>query len=129
LLFPFAPSVSAPSDVAEFFFRQETSEGQSPDEVDWQAMMTSEDGTGYSPENPRKSSNGLSFEDSPVFADKNPWISSSSGYSSINVSELGDRAFFPEVSSAGFHESASEYEGVEGIHRFLAECDRAEHFR
>jgi hypothetical protein len=129
LLFPFAPSVSAPSDVAEFFFRQEASEGQSPDEVDWQAMMTSEDGTGNSPENPRKSSNGPSFEDSPIFADKNPWISSSSGYSSINVSELGDRAFFPEVSSAGFHESASEYEGVEGIHRFLAECDRAEHFR
>lgn len=129
LLFPFAPSVSAPSDVAEFFFRQETSEGQSPDQVDWQAMMTSEDGTGHSPENPRKSSSGLSFEDSPLFADKNPWASSSSGYSSINVSELGDRAFFPEVSSAGFYESASEDEGVEGIHRFLAECDRAEHFR
>ncbi|RHZ48101.1 uncharacterized protein CDV56_105054 [Aspergillus thermomutatus] len=130
LLFPFAPSVSASSDdVAEFFFRQEASKGQSPDEVDWQAMMTSEDGTGYSPENPRKSSNGFSFEDSPIFADKNPWVSSSSGYSSINVSELGDRAFFPEVSSAGFPESASEYEGVEGIHRFLADCDRAEHFR
>jgi hypothetical protein len=129
LLFPFAPSVSAPSDVAEFFFRQEASMGQSPDEVDWQAMMTSENGTGYSPENPRRLSNGLSFEDSPIFADKNPWVSSSSGYSSINVSELGDRAFFPEVSSAGFPETASEYEGVEGIHRFLVECDRAEHFR
>ncbi|RHZ62194.1 hypothetical protein CDV55_103827 [Aspergillus turcosus] len=117
LLFPFAPSVSAPSDVAEFFFPQEASEGQSPEEVDWQAMMTSEDGTGYSPENSRKLSNGLSFEDSPIFADKNPWVSSSSGYSSINVSELGDRAFFPEVSSAGFPETASEYEGVEGIYR------------
>ncbi|EAW07840.1 uncharacterized protein ACLA_025570 [Aspergillus clavatus NRRL 1] len=129
LLFPFAPSVPASSVTEEYFFRQGPSDGQSPDEVDWQAMMTPENRTECSPGNPGKSSNGLSFEDSPIFGEKNPWVSSSSsGYSSINVSELGDRAFFPEVSSHGIPESTSEYEGVEGIHRFIAVCDRAGHY-
>lgn len=85
-----------------------------------------------SPENNPKSSssrlgnseNKISFEDVTLFAE-NPWASSSSGYSSINVSELGDRAFFPEISSASFLASSSGYDGVEGIHRFLAECDYA----
>ncbi|KAL2858376.1 NADP-dependent oxidoreductase domain-containing protein [Aspergillus pseudodeflectus] len=126
LLFPFAPSIAPSTDTDDFFFRAEITPSQRPDEVDWQAMMSVEDGdTQVSPEyGRRRPSNEISFDDSAMFG-SNPWAKSSSGYSSINVSELGDRAFFPEVVSYGFPESASEYDGSEGIRKFIAECDQA----
>ncbi|KAI9928751.1 hypothetical protein AWENTII_000841 [Aspergillus wentii] len=122
LLFPFAPSVPVSPEM-DYFFTKEPTRLQTADEVDWQGMMSSEDFTESSPRDVRQS-NDMSFEDVEIFG-KNPWNSSSSGYSSINISELGDRAFFPEMSSAGIPESASEYAGTEGIHKFLAGCDRA----
>ncbi|KAL3485898.1 NADP-dependent oxidoreductase domain-containing protein [Aspergillus germanicus] len=126
LLFPFAPSIAPSSDTDDFFFRAEIIPSKQPDEVDWQAMMSVEEGdTQVSAENGyRRPSNEISFDDSAMFG-SNPWAKSSSGYSSINVSELGDRAFFPEVVSYGMPESASEYEGSEGIRKFIAECDQA----
>ncbi|KAF9885954.1 hypothetical protein FE257_012129 [Aspergillus nanangensis] len=127
LLFPFAPSMAPSSDAEEYFFRKEPSESRFADEVDWQAMLTASER-----DKPKTFSNSsshqLSFDDIPMFTD-NPWVSSSSGYSSINISELGDRAYFQEISSTGIPESASGYEGVEGIHRFLAECDQAADYR
>lgn len=116
LLFPLAPSVP-PSPDTECFLEQESS----PEALDWQAMMFDK----RTESSPRTSANRISFEDSELFG-KNPWTSSPSGYSSINVSELGDRALFPELSSAGIPDSASEYEGAKGIQRFLAECDQAQ---
>ncbi|KAA8652142.1 hypothetical protein EYZ11_000497 [Aspergillus tanneri] len=126
LLYPFAPSVPPSPEMEEYFYRKELSGREMPEEVDWQAMMSPENKPATSPGSRclGKSGNQISFEDVTLFAE-NPWISSSSGYSSINISELGDRALFPEISSAGFPESSSEYDGVEGIQRFLAECDLA----
>ncbi|KAL3460668.1 hypothetical protein BJX64DRAFT_262347 [Aspergillus heterothallicus] len=125
LLFPFAPSIAASTDTDDFFFRAEITPSQRPDQVDWQAMMSVEEGTQVSPEyGRRRPSNEISFDDSAMFG-SNPWAKSSSGYSSINVSELGDRAYFPDVASYGIPESASEYEGSEGIRKFIAECDQA----
>ncbi|KKK22717.1 casein kinase II beta 2 subunit [Aspergillus ochraceoroseus] len=124
LLFPFAPSVATTSDTEEFFFRNEVSKSQHPDAVDWQAMMSCDNGTEASPEFQMDSTNKLSFEDKSLFG-SNPWARSPSGYSSINVSELGDCAFFPDISSFGIPGSTSEYEGSEGIRRFIAECDQA----
>ncbi|KAL2832086.1 NADP-dependent oxidoreductase domain-containing protein [Aspergillus cavernicola] len=121
LLFPFAPSRASSSDTDDFFFRKEVSQSQRPDEVDWQAMMSD---TPTSLQYPKQSTHELSFEDMTMFG-SNPWAKSSSGYSSINVSELGDRAFFPDALSYGIPESASEYEGSEGIRKFIAECDQA----
>ncbi|KAE8372925.1 casein kinase II beta 2 subunit [Aspergillus bertholletiae] len=127
LLFPFAPSVPASPETADYFFSKEPLEPQAPEEVDWQAMMFSEH-TRASPELLSDAGPKLSFEDVTMFGE-NPWQhSSSSGYSSINISELGDRAYFHEISSAGFPASASEYDGSDGIHRFLAECNRAPSF-
>lgn len=120
LLFPFAPSATQSPDVAHLFQKVPP---QAPDAVDWQGMM-SESESGSSPAPIQDSRNALSFEDSELFG-KNPWTSSPSGYSSINISELGDRVFFPELSSAGVPDSASEYESVQGIQKFLAECDQA----
>lgn len=116
LLFPFAPSIPASPGTEEYFYREEPSCTQKPDEVDWEAMMTDS----HSETSPARK---LSFEDVAMFND-NPWVSSPSEYSSINISELGDRALFPETSSAGVP-STSGYGSTEGIHRFLAECDRA----
>jgi hypothetical protein len=125
LLFPFAPTVPASPDTEDYFFQEKSCEPQIPEEVNWQAMMSSENRTESSPGFLEESRYKLSFEDVTMFGE-NPWqSSSSSGYSSINISELGDRAFFSEVSSGGLPETASEYEGSEGLHRFISECDRA----
>ncbi|KAL3473803.1 NADP-dependent oxidoreductase domain-containing protein [Aspergillus californicus] len=124
LLFPFAPSIAPSSDTEDFFFRKEVRQPQRPDEVDWQAMMSGEEGTQTSLGYPKQSTHGISFEDVTMFG-SNPWAKSPSGYSSIHVSELGDRAFFPDALSHGIPESVSEYEGSEGIRKFIVECDRA----
>lgn len=122
LRFPFAPSVPA-SPEAKCYNLEEILR---PAEVDWRAMLSSEDA-----DTPKSSSGCLThsaiapgLEDYDLFAD-NPWNSSSSGYSSINISELGDRAFFPEISDYGASNSATESDGTRGIYRFLAECDQA----
>ncbi|PYH89421.1 hypothetical protein BO71DRAFT_363490 [Aspergillus ellipticus CBS 707.79] len=124
LLFPFAPSVPASPDVEDYFYQPSTLKSQAPEVVDWHAMMSPESVTESSLDLHRQPSNQLSFEDMAMFAE-NPWTKSSSDYSSINVSELGDRAFFAEVLSMGMPESASEYEGSDGIRKFIAECDIA----
>ncbi|KAL4969069.1 NADP-dependent oxidoreductase domain-containing protein [Aspergillus stella-maris] len=121
LLFPFAPSIAPSSDTDDFFFHEPVKSQR--DEVDWQAMLSAEDGTqtsGY----PKKSPNELSFDDMTMFG-SNPWAKPPSGYSSIGVSELGDRAFFPDETSYGFPASTSGYEGSDGIRKFIAECDQA----
>lgn len=123
LLFPFAPSIPDSADIG-YLFEKEPPQSQAPDALDWQGMM-SESKTASLEERLQDSGHRISFEDSEIFG-KNPWTSSPSGYSSINISDLGDRAFFPEISSAGVPDSASEYEGVQGIQRFLAECDQAQ---
>ncbi|OJJ49642.1 hypothetical protein ASPZODRAFT_149144 [Penicilliopsis zonata CBS 506.65] len=123
LLYPFAPSVPT-SPVSDYFALEESKLRCSPDQLDWKAMISSEDETPLSPYYMRSPSNRPSFEDKELFG-SNPWNSSPSGYSSINISELGDQAFFPEFSSGGMPETASEYEGAEGIYKFLAECDQA----
>ncbi|KAH8693231.1 hypothetical protein BGW36DRAFT_399937 [Talaromyces proteolyticus] len=119
LLYPFAPSM-APSPVDELFTIHENPHFCTEDQLDWRLMMSGQD-------SPLDSSdaNRLSFEDVEMFGN-NPWISSPSGYSSIGVSELGDRVFFAEQSDVGsLHHNNSDYEGVQGIYKFLEQCDRA----
>ncbi|BDD54828.1 hypothetical protein MPDQ_002929 [Monascus purpureus] len=127
LLFPFAPSVAA-SPEAECFSLEEVLHPRNPEEVDWRAMMSSEDQTKQSSCCLPDSADAPSFVDRELFGD-NPWVTLSSGYSSINISELGDRAFFPELSSAGIPDSNSDYDGTQGVYRFLAECDEAARLR
>ncbi|KAL6239778.1 hypothetical protein BDW75DRAFT_226846 [Aspergillus navahoensis] len=124
LLYPFAPSVSPSSDAGDFFFHKEAMSSQLPEEVDWQAMLSGEDATHTSLGYPKPSNHDISFDDMTMLG-SNPWAKSPSGYSSIGVSELGDRAFFPDTTSYGIPESFSGCEGSEGIRRFIAECDQA----
>lgn len=119
LLFPFAPSV-APSPETELFKIHENPRYQSKHELDWRLMMSGETSPGVS-----NDTNQISFEDVEMFGN-NPWVSSPSGFSSVGVSELGGREFFPELSdSLGTKENVSDYEGVQGIYKFLEQCDLA----
>src|SRR5262249_41656790 len=69
---------------------------------------------------------------------RNPWISSPSGYSSLHESELHEDDDADNVGMYFFqprHTTLREqniqstdgngYEGLEGIYRFIEECDRA----
>lgn len=124
LLFPFAPSVASESDVEYLFEKPSKSYHAPSNDLDWQGMLTPESHM-LSPKSGYDSGNAISFDDEELFCN-NPWNASpSSAYSSINISELGDRTFFQEAPSAGMPEAVNDYDGVEGIHRFLAECDRA----
>lgn len=122
LLFPFAPSV-APSDDVEYLFEKVSQhKPQCSDDLDWHDMLTPE--SPQSPDSGLASGPAISFDDKQLFGN-NPWTSSPSAYSSIDVSELGDRAYFPELSSAGVPQSTPGSDGVQGIYNFLVECDRA----
>lgn len=120
LQFPFAPSVPASPEMQYLF----DDGSQVPEEVDWEAMMSSENKVPPTLQHSEGSDKGIFLDNVDMLA-SSPWKSSSSGYSSINISELGNRAFFPEISSAGVPESTSDYDSVSGIHRFIAECDQA----
>lgn len=124
LLFPFAPSVACSSDTDYLFEKPSKPYHAASDHLDWQGMLTPESHM-LSPKSGYDSGNAISFDDEELFC-SNPWGKSpSSAYSSINISELGDQAFFQEVPSTDMPETSNEYDGVEGIYRFLAECDHA----
>ncbi|EED24049.1 conserved hypothetical protein [Talaromyces stipitatus ATCC 10500] len=118
LLFPFAPSI-APTPEAELLIIHENPRASTKHDLDWRLMMSGKTSPRISHD-----TNQISFEDVEMFGD-NPWISSPSGYSSIGVSELGDREFFAELSPPRAGESHSDYEGVQGIYKFLEQCDLA----
>jgi hypothetical protein len=117
LLFPFAPSMVASPEMDVF------ATGQKSDsiELDWRLMYETK--RELSPALSKKNSSGIHFEDIAVF-EENPWTKSPSGYSSLDISELGGRALFPRLSELDAAKSASEYEGIEGIYKFITECDR-----
>ncbi|KAL4976745.1 NADP-dependent oxidoreductase domain-containing protein [Aspergillus desertorum] len=124
LLFPFAPSVAPSSDTVDFLFHKEPKLSQRPEVVDWQAMLSGVDITQTSLGYPKSSNHEPSFDDMTMFG-SNPWAKSPSDYSSIGMSDLGDRAFFPDATSYDIPASVSGCEGSEGIRRFIMECDQA----
>ncbi|WEW61596.1 hypothetical protein PRK78_007087 [Emydomyces testavorans] len=116
LLFPFAPSHQPDSETDLFSFHDPPA--VTPEKVDWRQMMLS-DATQLS-----MSPNWQDYH-YVSSVEKNPWTRPPSGYSSMDISELGDRAFFPDVQEAVTHSTGSDYGGFEGIYKFLEECDRA----
>lgn len=105
LLFPFAPSHQA-SESLSF----DSPSQPSPDEIDWREMLLFQ---GASP---------MDFSKSEQRSD-NPWAESS--YSSVNISELGDRELFPDVPEQSSQDT-SGYGHLEDIYKFITECDRAQ---
>ncbi|KAL9094276.1 MAG: hypothetical protein Q9165_003416 [Trypethelium subeluteriae] len=118
LLFPFAPS----DDASECSFYEE----QAPpavkypqkQDIDWRPMVSSsEDFQLFSDTSTQ--SEYEQFEPEP----ENPWAKSSpSGYHTLRSSELGSEGMYePEPKH-----SPLEYQGFEGIYRFIEQCDAAE---
>jgi len=125
LLFPFASSRTA-SIVSEVQKPARSAKRQRRDEVDWQSMVSpSETATSLGFSNHSINSLDDVFEE----VEANPWLSSPSGYSSISKSDGGGEEptyFQPmrtSLASARGSEIASGFEGLEGIYRFLEECE------
>jgi hypothetical protein len=73
-----------------------------------------------SPEFSTISDAGLEFEHVPEYS--NPWLSSPSGYESMHSSELFDSGHHPVEAD---RHSPLEYQGFEGIYRFIEQLDDA----
>lgn len=102
LLFPFAPS-RTPSECS--FFDKPAAARQEP--IDWRNMVGS---VASSDRSSVQSENGLDFEDLV----ENPWELSPSGYESLHASEAEE--------SMDLH-TPLEYQGIEGIYRFMEQCE------
>ncbi|CAK7243131.1 MAG: hypothetical protein STHCBS139747_004641 [Sporothrix thermara] len=66
-----------------------------------------------------------------VVGSANPWLASSSSAlevvdESASASNDGYASMSPPVPSSGEHVSQSEFEGLEGVYRFLEACDRVQ---
>ncbi|KAI2790186.1 hypothetical protein POX_d05692 [Penicillium oxalicum] len=122
LLFPFAPSVAASSEAGYLFENSSNPKTHISNDIDWHGMITPEVSSPFSGDSGLDSGKAISFEDKELF-ESNPWTSPRSAYSSINISELGDQQFFQETSADQVQPTLDQ--DIEGIHRFLAECDRA----
>jgi len=109
LLFPFAPSKS----VSECSLYERSACQQNA--CDWRDMTDSDWGA---PMFSTRSNSGHSLDD---FLE-NPWISSPEGYESLHTSEIESAGQLFEQPEPN---SPLEYQGVEGIYRFIEQCDVA----
>ncbi|KAF1915158.1 hypothetical protein BDU57DRAFT_557360 [Ampelomyces quisqualis] len=111
LLFPFAPS-QTPSECS-FFDKKPVNDRQNVQPViHWQHMLTPSSASSEA----CSTHSEHSFDDLADFTDQhNPWLSSSSpsGYESLHTNEAGDIDLHTPM----------EYQGVEGMYRFMSQCE------
>ena len=123
LLFPWAPSRGASDEVQEMFSIKcpRTVEG-----VDWQSMM--------SQATPRAATDhdaAAADDDEEEWVEANPWCSHSDSFEELGESDWGSHGevrLSPKRSASAscrVADDASAFEGVEGMYRFLAECEPA----
>ncbi|KAK5030158.1 hypothetical protein LTR13_008471 [Exophiala sideris] len=135
LMFPYAPSRTA-SEVCLDSHHKRPVKRVKRDRVEWHEMLTppQQGSPGFSHLSATSHSQDA-FEMIDNAMGHNPWISSPSGYSSLHESEVrgdDDAAMYffqpDQTRMAKQHakpERADVYEGLEGIYRFIEECDRA----
>jgi hypothetical protein len=119
LLFPFAPSKTA-SECA-FFEEPVGCRLFYQDFIDWRHEASPE--TITSPDFSTRSQRSDEFLEYD-HVEENPWISSPSGYESLHSSELDDSGRVYETQSDSRY-TPLEYQGIEGIYRFIEQCDAA----
>ena len=117
LLFPFASS-KTPSE-ATLSPKVQPRQLHKGEQVEWAEMISAR-------QSPRYSTQSMTSHDFEEIEDVevNPWASSQSGYSSLHASDEGDVAGYFQSQPMSVHQP-SEYEGLEGVYKFLEECDRA----
>jgi len=130
LLFPFAPSQTR-SECS--FYEKSVSHRKLNAEVPWWGEAAV---FGEAPPSPilknlptpdfsTLSDTGMEMDG---FAEEdNPWLSSPSGYESVHSSELDDLGRCYEKSGRNSPQTPLEYQGIEGIYRFINEIDAAAH--
>lgn len=133
LLFPFAPSHPASDagrhNTAARPKKRLRGAAARRDPVEWTHML--------SPAESMKHSSASHSLVSHSELQANPWLSSPSGYSSLHSSEFAGieqhavddvAAYFSPSHRYELPENydTAEFEGLEGIHRFLRECERAQ---
>jgi hypothetical protein len=72
-----------------------------------------------SPGGSLRSQSSHSYEEVEEILEENPWLE---GYESMEEYSEGGSAYFHRPSD---HQSSSDYEGLEGIYRFLEQCDNS----
>ncbi|KAH9865394.1 hypothetical protein J1614_008977 [Plenodomus biglobosus] len=108
LLFPFAPSRT--HSECEFYDKPVTSRQHVQPIISWQHMLSPStvDSEDYSTHSEQ------SYDELDDLAvETNPWLSSLSGYDSLHTSEADDMDLHTPL----------EYTGVEGMYRFMAQCE------
>ena len=130
LLFPFAATGNAVSEAGDAYFERATA--REPDTLDWRHMLSPSE----RPVTLRSeiSSGMTAFTElarEPVLTP----LGSPEGYESLRNSDFGSEDPYcchpdveagPDLHSQGSERCASEdYEGLEGIYKFLKECDQA----
>ena len=120
LLFPFASS-KTPSE-ATYSPKFQPARRQKRHQLDWHEMLSPE--TKPSPGYCNRSITSHDFEEVEC-VEENPWLSPHSGYSSLHDSDEGEVQMYFESGPARSANKSSEYEGLEGVYKFLEECDRA----
>lgn len=115
LLFPFVPT-NPPSDATNSFGSPMALHKR--DHIAWQNMLPSQV---VSAQNRSLGASDTTYPIEPV--DTNPCLSSASAYSSAELIEDDpeDGNFMFETTQ--HYDQPSDFEGLEGIYRFLAECD------
>lgn len=126
LRFPFAPGVGEEGEGREglgsaFSYQQQQ---HGPPDDDAAARFVAEK-TLTSPGGSLRSLDGREMEEAYLDAfDENPWLLSSGSRSPMGVREEGYESLSPPAVSSGEH-CSEDFEGLEGIYRFLEECDNA----
>ena len=125
LLFPFAPNAtpSLTSEGGQYYFTKPVQRKRQPEQLNWRNMLTPSEQSQSTAQSPVCESHSVE-EDMTL---KSPPIS---GYESLGESDFASEdPYFPTASpvthKARADESAGEFEGVEGIYRFLQVCDEA----
>ena len=133
LLFPFAPNStsSLPSDGGEYYFARPTApqrqRRRQPEQLDWRNMISPSQQSQCTPESLR---DNHSAEDLTLKSpDLDPHSSPISGYESLRESDFASEDPYLPTSSpvkcAATRAEGGEYEGLEGIYKFLQVCEEA----
>jgi hypothetical protein len=131
LLFPYAPSKS-PSECSFF---EKSATHRKVDKLWWddpaivpEAPPSPVLGNLPTPDFSAMSDTGLELDGIPEdVLSGNPWLSSPSGYETIHSSELDSPP--PREKERSAPSTPLEYQGIEGIYRFMEQLDAAEHRR
>jgi len=128
LLFPFAAS-QTPSECS-FYEKSVSHRKPNPDFVWWGEAGVFGDAPPSpilknlpTPDFSTLSDTGMEMEG--FDEQDNPWLSSPSGYESLHSSELDDSGRCYEQSDRNSSQTPLEYQGIEGIYRFINEIDTA----